>query len=496
MAGGDFNVPKRVIAPWSLARLGEDRRLPLIRGFYEPLTSYKKAVAFSLFALTDPDHPDDWQQAHPGDALSLVHNREGRSGFIQQHREDLYAAMTTLRFWPVPFMKVSVERRGRAVTKKYHAREVALLQGVGLVYRDKRTGDLLHPQEDPSLRKIRRPLLPKGFDRHGKTEAKDRRLRRAVKDDDAADVLPTLYRLPKNPNWTLIGIEWRWGTDILEDLQMLPAKDAKGKVIKDLNGRVVRQGVGWIEMRRTIFAIHKRLRDAHQHTAVNLCDLLVSDLAGRGATRQVLEQEATRVFQLLGFSDPGSMKAGSRELQDGRWSENVARVADAVKALKTEGVLEPESDEEPRIDPNPDRRKAAYYRWKRTQPFTPTFGIFAADELADIVVPADATPTKAADADAGPAVADVKPTQPTLFGGRGTPSPKGTDIRAAREAAGMNLRAFAHRFGRSIKFWSDVENEVVEQRTGEPKPVPADIRAAVADFVREQMEGRKDGETL
>jgi hypothetical protein len=490
----DFRVAKRVIqGPFLLANEPEERLLPLLREFYEPLTPYNKAVLHALFAATDNEHPEGWQQAKPSDLLALVHDAVGdKLDITQQQRQDLMAAIQELRRRTIPLAQVTIERRGRYYVKQLHIRDVSLLQGFGLVYRDRETGEELHPQEDHRLRHERRPVKVKGFDRHEGEARKGRRRRGQPAPDEENAMLATLFKLPRNSRWIgPVAFEFRWGSDILEDLQMKPATDAKGNVLRDRSGHVLRQGIGFIRLQRNIFAVLKRLRDDHQPTAARLFELVASDILGKDVSGQLLEKEAKRVFQLLGFPEPGSVKPASRARQDGRWAENVERVAEAVRALKAEGVLEPESDEEPRIDPNPNRRKAGYYRWKRSAEFTPTFCILD-DEDADRIGATLNAATPATKPLSAPkaALPAPEPTfiEPDLFGRVPTASPRGRDIRAAREAAGMDLRAFAQRFGRSIYFWSEVENEVLSGRTGEPKAVPAEVREEVAAFLRDYLD--------
>ena len=152
-------------------------------------------------------------------------------------------------------------------------------------------------------------------------------------------------------------------------------------------------------------------------------------------------------------------------------NQNIERdIEKAVQRLKEVGVLEDVSDERPRIDSNPDRRVGEYYRWRRAVKWTPKMTLALADqkkvdvEKVDLI---EAAPDKGV---------------------------RGRDIKAAREAAGLTVRAFAKRFRKSPGLWSKIENETIHPKTGQPRPIPEDVRDEVEAFVAEHL-GWKDGKT-
>jgi len=470
--------------------------LPLLFDYNKSMTAYIRAVGYALLVLTNEQDPKAWQEAKPADILKLIHGDDLPSGFAGPHYNDVLAALYALRHQDLPMTMVNIVRQGRAWKKEFRIRRVSMIQGFGMVYVDNQTGKKIHPQEDNRFDRIREPMEIRGFDRHAnEPAAKDatgetasptagrrkRRARDVATPDDKA-----VFRLPDNPAWTLTGFEWRWGSDLVEDLLMEPATDPKGRIKRDHRGGIIYQGTGFIQVEKDIFQIERSLRKQNLKYAERLLQLVIFDRMGKGPTRQKLECVAKRVFAEVGLPEPGDVRRNHLEKQDGQWSYNVATVAEAVRALKGEGVLLPESDEEPFVDPNPDRRKAPYYRWKRSPKWTVRFFL---EFPAELPVPAIAASTGST-----PSASEPTAEQMTLsgFAGQKRPDVPGRDIKAAREAAGMTLRDFVKQFGMSIGFWSKVETEVLSRRTGRPVQVPANIRDQVETFVAES--GQKEGQ--
>jgi len=496
MSADTFKAPHR----WGGAvfHLAAQKDAPtLLPEFNKPMTAYIRAVGYALLVLTNEQNPNDWQEAKPADVLKLIHGDDAPTAFTGSAYGDVLAALYALRHQDLPLAMVTVVRQGRAWKKQFRIRRVAMIQGFGMVYVNNKTGEKIHPQEDDRFDRIREAMEIRGFDRHanetaaktatGDTAAstiagrKKRRARDIAPQDDKV-----VYQLPDNPAWTLTGFEWRWGTDLVEDLLMEPAKDSKGQVKRDHRRRIIYQGTGFIPVKKAIFQIERSLRKQNLKYAERLLQLVIFDRMGKGPTRQKLECPAKTIFAEISLPEPGDIRRGHLHDQDGQWSYNVATVAEAVRALKAEDVLLPESDEEPYVDPNPERRKAPYYRWKRSPKWTfPSF----VEIVAEAPVPSIAAST-------GSELSASEPTaeQMSLPCVTDPPRPEvhGRDIKAAREAAGMTLRDFAKRFGMSIKFWSDIENELLSRRTGKPKQIPPTIRDQVEAFVAES--GRKEGQ--
>jgi hypothetical protein len=148
-------------------------------------------------------------------------------------------------------------------------------------------------------------------------------------------------------------------------------------------------------------------------------------------------------------------------------------------ALIREKVMLPESWLVPQRDKNPDRRKGEYYRWKVAELWS-TVALVPPEEAKDIEAElvAEAEAAQPAQPDAQPKA--VQAVLPGLEAPPAPPIPSGPDIRAAREAAGLNLRRFAESVGGgSFNTWARYERgEPIRAATIKP-----DTWQRVRDFV-------------
>ena len=491
MTDDSFRVSRRVSGtPYDLVY--RPQGLPLIRDFHSTLTPMTKAVAYGLFALTEGD-PDDPQEASASDILDVIDVAkqvadDGVETFHGQHYRDAFNALEKLFNVALPLLTKRVKREGRRTVVEKRVDFVRLLESFGLVYLtdDGREVDINNsPDLEPYRVDIRDRREDPVVDDDG-TKKRPRKKRRTRRDDDRP--VFALVKVDKQTRLPLVDATgrpqirpptrygWRWSRQIVEDLKALP------------NGR------GWLTMNRSVFRVLRNLRHANNgrgnETAARLFDLITSDILAADPGRQHIEKAAKLVFGLLGFPEPGTVRKGQMDVMDGRWTENVDRVAEAVRLLKIEGVLLPESDEEPYRDPNPNRRPSPYYRWKRGAEWTFTSAIAIVDRIEEL-----AELRRAEEELAGP-------NQQALFpeDDDGQRQVRGRDIRAAREKVGLTLRDFVGRFGRSLNFWSQLENEELAARTGKPRPIPEDVRNQVEAFVADALgwssgngtEGRKE----
>ena len=443
-----LQVSRRYAAtPWELTKANGGQ----VRTWHQTLSPFVKAVGYGLFAATDEKDPAGWQEIKAGQLLEIIEvakhpTAAGRSIFHAQHYRDAYEALTTLFNVAVPISTQTVKKVGREYKVERRIGYVRLLQGFQLVYRTESGGlvDLSNPaysdmRVDVSNRyrgdrrrsrtcrpdNLGRPVYAMPLvDEHGQV----------LTDDDGTPRIrpPSAYL-------------FRWGTDIIEDLT---DSRKKGK------------GHGWLKMTRDLFRVCQQLRKDNQATAFHLMELVVSDIIAEGPTRQTLIKPAKLIFKALGFPEPGSIAKCRRWRKDGRWSENVKRVAAAVAALKELEVLLPESDERPQEH----LTRGWCYRWERASKWTFT---------------------EAIEIGAKPQSTEKAPS----------PALQGQDIQQARKAAGLTLKEFARRFGRSESFWSHVESERIRPETGEPRAVPAEVVETVMAFVVEHLEAEGLAET-
>lgn len=427
--------------------------LPLLREFYEPQTQLNWAVGLVMFSLTDEDkvRSGDFQEASIRDiedrVFCLIERDADRRG---DHRTDILAEVVklhTMRNW---YYEVDTVRVGRAWKKRVRIGSQYAIPELELVFIDTKTGKRTFPT-DAAVRMLAKPLEVKG---------------RRVAQPDGKDI----PALPKD-RWKLDSIRWRWVQAFNEDLLLTPALEESGKrkdrPKKTTTGKTIRKGY-MIPVVTNIFTALHRLRVEGPRSEY-ACRLLVMLAHNLHKTESGIA--ADRVFRMLGIPEDYT-KTTHRKPED--------LVAAAVFRLKQRdiGALLPGSDETPRTDPNPDRRMKPYYRFIRSLDYTPRTGITSKEDALTIEAEyaEDAAPVLS------PALPSPKTDQAILPGmeEQAPPIPSGADIRAAREAAGLNLRDFARMVdGPAFKTWQNYE-------TGHPIRVNAikpDAWHRVRDFV-------------
>ena len=167
-----------------------------------------------------------------------------------------------------------------------------------------------------------------------------------------------------------------------------------------------------------------------------------------------------------------------------------AGVAAAIYRLKQPDIaaLLPGSDERPRPPSaaalSSGRRKSPFYCLVRSPDFTPPAALVSKEEAAALEAEekAEAEPVP----EPSPKAAVQKSTQAVLPGldlPPAPPIPTGAEIRAAREAAGMNLRRFSEVIaGPGFSTWSRYESGK-PIRVGSIKP---DVWQRVREFIAQQ----------
>lgn len=414
--------------------------------FRELRTPLNWAVGLALFSYTSAINPGDWQEARLADLEKRVFTLSPRRG---DHRTDALAEIIKLFAEPVAVAFFTWEKKGRFWYRRLDLKSFRILAEIGFSYIEKTSGRRVRP-DDPAFREIAHPLKING-----------RRLY-APNGKDVKTLPGDRFRLDR--------ISWRWTPSFVDDLKAEPALDAKGRIKKDARGRVLRTGY-YIQTASCIFRALAILRAERAYLANDLLILLAHDIKRPGgekrtaAERNVIERETGRLFDLLGMEkDP--KHPGRREEQ----------IAQAIFRLKQPdiGALLIGSDERPRKPSRAEmasgRRKGSYYRLIRSPDYTPPAALVTKDEAAKL------------EANIPSPVISAKPAQDqTIIPGLEMPPiapiPTGAEIRAAREAAGINLRAFAREIaGPCFSTWSVYE-------TG--KPIRAkSISPAVWDRVR------------
>jgi hypothetical protein len=421
--------------------------------FYELRTPLNWAVGLALFSVTSEKVPEGWQEVTRDELQDRVFCLTERDAPSRgDHWPDILAEVIKLHSEKNASARYNWEKRGRAWYRTVALESSYAIPNIELVYLDKK-GHRVRPA-DPAFRDIAFPLEVKG---------------RRVYAPDGKDI----KALPKD-RFTLDRIRWRWNPTFADDLKAEAALDAKGNVKKDAGGRVLRGGFN-IRVAVHIFKALFRLRSEKAYTAHDLLVLLAHDIykppkQSTAAGRNMIEREADRLFDLLGLkADPNHPER--RE----------DAVAAAVFRLKQKDIaaLLPGSDERPRTDPNPQRRKGPYYRLVRSPAYAPKAALVTKEEAAEL----KAEEVEAAAPVLPPALPGPKVEQSVLPGMElpaAAPIPAGADIRAAREAAGVNLRDFARDMkGPGIAIWSRYE-------TGNPvrvENIKPDTWQRVRDFI-------------
>lgn len=401
-------------------KLSERNRagLPLFpegsRTFHALRTPLNVAAGLALFRFTSPDRPGDWQEvtmkALTDQVYCLTERDAPRRG---DQAPDVLGEVVKLFAETIAIVQPRFEKHGRIWKSRVELIFDRVIATLGLTYIDTKTGRRVRP-DDPTLpRAAIVPLAVKG---------------RRVYAPEGKDIKALI-----GDRWKLETIRWRWSPTIVDDLLAAPVLDKKGNVIRDKSGKVIRGGFN-IRVIIRIFDALFRLRSERAYTAHDLLVLLATDIykppKQSNARRNIIERETDRLFDLLGLEDDPK-HPGRRE----------EAVAGAIFRLKQPdiGALLPGTDENPRIDPNPDRRKRSYYRLIRSALYTPP-GIMTKEEAAAIEAetaapePLTLPDPKKTKVDQVALPGIVEDTQPI---------PSGADIGNAIKAAGGNLRRFA-----------------------------------------------------
>jgi len=461
-----FNVPGNLVRP-----IYATQDAGTLLEFHEYQTPLTWALGHTLFSLTSEDRvrAGDWQEASVHDIEDIVFQLTERGATRHgQNREDLLAEIVKLCTTPNWYFEIGTQKFGLIYRKIARIGAVIPIPEIEFIFWDNEKKRLASPA-DPSLSKYRTELEVKG--------------RRVIKQD--GKLIPALD--PKRFTWA--AFRWRWVQSFNDDLICAPALIEDGRKAglpkKTASGKVIRKGYPIRVSKRLISALRiLRTEGRGNLYATRLLIMLAHDLhkTEDGIT-------ADRVFSRLGFiprQDGRGYKTTTHESPE-------SLVARAVWRLKQPdiGALKPGSDEMPRTDPNPDRRKGAYYRFYRTPDFMPLKGIVTKEE-AEEIEREYAPPQLSAAQDAQSA--DLQATLPGLEGPT-IPRPAGTDIRAARTAAGLDLRTFARTIAKGLSHtaWARIERgEVSETALAR---IPADIWQRVQAFIdqRKKPESRHDG---
>jgi len=422
---------------------------PLLQEFHAPQTPLNWAVGMALFSLTDADRVrhGDWQEVTVADLEDRVFCLAERDAFRRgDHRTDILAEVVklhTVRNWYYEIESVQIGRawKTRATIGSRYA-----IPELELVFVDRQSGTRAFPS-DAALRAFRVALQVKG--------------RRAVKPDGSS--IPAL----PSDRWALDAIRWRWVQSFNDDLLLTPdlvdAGRRQGLPKRTTKGRAIRKGY-LIKVASNIFTALQRLR-AEGSGSVYAHRLLIMLASNLNRTETGIA--ADRLYRMLGIG-PDYAEVMHRDPADVVAAAIVRLMQPDIRALL------PRSDTTPRTDPNPARRKAPYYRLLRSPDFQPRAGITSKEDAETI--------------EAAYAVADhVEPeldqavlpgldVPPTL------PIPSGSDIRAARQAAGLTLRTFADLMaGPSFKTWSVIETGQRAAAGRIPEAVWNRVRAFVAE---------------
>ncbi len=471
-----FHAPGRLFDTPRHASKREETLPEINRWFLQ--SAFNRTVGMAAAALTRTDTRDailDWQSATVDEVADLVFCRseEGSPSHGWQ-RQDILKAFEALRAIPVPIVQIDWKQIGTGRNprwiKEYKLRVASLLQSYGAVFVDKETGKEVFGADPAQKRKKIK----------GKPDRK-KTTKELVAQNPADGIMESF---PPD-RFTLTRFEWRWNTDIAEDF-ICPqvALDRKNRPRLKLKGGRHIEGSRFINLNRRYFAVQKHLREAGSKYAPRLLDLIVSEkthITSRGRGAVWIEIQADKVIKGLGLWE---------EYQERPKHVLEEHVAAAVMALIHEKVMLPESGLIPQPSKNPDRRKAPFYRWKVAELWS-TVALVPPEEAKEVeeVIIAEA---EAAEAAGRPGPRPKTTVEDAVLPGMeeppGKPIPDGSVIRAAREAAGLNLRRFAEAMaGPDFSTWSRYES-------GKPIRVGS-IPEAVWDRVRNFVEknGKKGG---
>jgi len=418
--------------------------------FHNLRTPLNVATGLALFRFTSPDRPGDWQEvtihALTDQVYCLTERNAPRRG---DHAPDVLGEVIKLFTETIAIVAPRFEKCGRLWKSRVELIFFRIIAELGLSYLDKKTGRRVRA-DDPSLpRAAVVPLNVKG---------------RRVFTPDGKDIKSLI-----GDRYQLETIRWHWTPSIVNDLLATPALDKKGNVIRDKSGKVIRGGFN-IKVIIRIFDALFRLRSEKAYIAHDLLVLLATDIykppKQSKAARNIVEREAERLYDLLGLeADP---KHPERREE---------AVAGAIFRLKQPdiGALLAGSDESPRTDSNRDRRKGNYYRLIRSALYTPP-GILTKDEAA--AIEAETAPKPLALPEPKARVGQV--ALPGMEAPPAQPIPSGSDVRAARKAAGLTVRRFAELIdGPPKSTWSNYENG----KTIRVGNIPPEVWQRVRDFI-------------
>ena len=447
---GTFTIAGGFVRPiFGLSKLKKD--LPLLLEFHEPQTPLNWAVGLAMFSLTNEDkvRAGDWQEAKIRDledrVFCLTERDAPRRG---DHREDILAEVVKLATTQNWYYTIETYQVGRAWKQRATIGVQTAVPELQLIFLDTKTGKRVFPS-DPSIRALLIPLEVKG---------------RRVKKPDGKD----FKSLPKG-RWKLESIRWRWVQSFNDDLSLTPALVESGKrkglPKKTTTGKTIRKGY-LIRVADNVFHALGRLR-SEGRGSLYACRLLIMLASNLNKTESGIF--ADRVFRMLGI--PEDYQSRTHEKPE----ELVARAVLRLKERDVRALLAG-SDEYPRTDQNPDRRKRPYYCFKRSPEYTPRTGIVSKEDALAIEAEYESIP---------PALPDLK-TRADQIALPGImedvpPIPSGSSIRAAREAAGLTLRRFAEVIGGpSFKTWSMIETGQRSESAGRIKP---EVWKRVRDFI-------------
>ena len=460
----NINIPASYVYP--IFGLSEKKRdLPLLAQFYEPQTPLNWAVGIALISATDINkiRVDAWQEVSIRDLEDIVYCLteldETRHG---QHREDILAEVVKLHTTRNWYYEIEPIRVGRAYTKRAVIGSQYAMPELKLVFLDTEMGKLVLPT-DPEVRDMVVKLEVKGR-RFPNPEGKD------------IEALPTKLQDGKKSRWQLESIRWRWVQAFKEDLLLTPALEEsgprKGLPKKTASGKVIRKG-NLIPVTRNILSALRLLRaeGSGNQYAVRLLIMLAHNL---NKTEDGIY--ADRVFRMLCIPEDYANKMHEKP------EDLVARAVFRLKQRDI-GALLPGSDEYPRTDPNPDRRVSPYYRFIRSPEYTPRKAIVSKEDALAIQAEYKAQPAPLA---AGSKAYHLKADQAALPGLEVPPAPpipSGADIRAARDAASLDLRRFSEAVGHGkgrFNTWARYERGEAIRVKSIPEEVWERVRAFIA----------------
>lgn len=470
-SGRLFDTPRHAAA--------KQETLPVIAKWYQQ-TAFNRTVGMAAAALTKAKTREavlEWQSATVEEVEDLVFCRsEEGSPAHGQHREDIVRAFEALRAIPIPIVRIDWQSIGTGKNtrwrKTYTLRVASMLQSYGAVYVDRKTGKEVFP-EDPDQAAHR-------------TKAKASRRKKTQALIESGEAKP-LQAFPAD-KYKLTRFEWRWNTDIAEDF-ICPkvALDEKSNPrLKPMGKCHHIEGSRFVMLHIKYFAIQKRFREGNLTYAPRLLDYIVSevkDITSRGKGIVWFETSAPKVIKYLGLWEEYQSHS-KHVLED--------HIKPAIEALIREKVLLSESDINPRIDPNPDRRKGDFYRWKVAELWS-TVALVSDAEAKEIET--EQLTTLPAEQEINPQP-EPKAEQTALPGMEppALPIPSGVEIRAVREAAGVNLRDFARLMGGpSFKTWALYETGQRGSRT--VRHITPETWQKVRDFItlRGQNPGNEKG---